>query len=199
MHPLFVYLFAYLLGSISSAIIVCRLKNLPDPRASGSKNPGATNVLRIGNKSAAMWVALGDVLKGFLPVILAKWLGIEGLSLAFVALAVVIGHIFPLFFGFKGGKGIATAFGAFLALAWPVAILLGITWVTILWLFSYSSLAGIVTATLAPIYIYYFSDSAYLPAILGLSMLIVYCHHENLTRLLQGKEQKIKKHLSGSH
>jgi glycerol-3-phosphate acyltransferase PlsY len=193
MRPLLVCLFAYLIGSISSAIIVCRLKNLPDPRSAGSKNPGATNVLRMGNKSAAMWVALGDVLKGFLPVIVAKWLGVEGLPLAFVALAVVIGHIFPLFFGFKGGKGIATAFGAFLALAWPVAILLAVTWIIILWVFSYSSLAGITTAVLAPIYIYYFSDSAYLPAILGLSILILCCHHANLTRLLQGKEQKIKK------
>lgn len=185
---LFFNLFAYLIGSISSAILVCRLKNLPDPRTKGSKNPGATNILRIGGKQLAIWVILGDTLKGFLPVILARTFDIEGLGLALVGVSAVLGHMFPIFFEFKGGKGIATAFGVFLALSWPLAILLAVTWGVTAFLFRYSSLAGIVTAALAPIYTYFFSQPSYFPAILLLSILIIVRHRENIRRLLAGTE-----------
>src|SRR5262249_26054536 len=149
---------AYFMGSISSAILVCRLKKLPDPRIEGSKNPGATNVLRIGGKNAALIVILTDTLKGFIPVILARIFDIGGLGLAFVGVSAVLGHMFPVFFEFKGGKGIATAFGMFLALSWPIAILLALTWVLVAYISRYSSLAGITAAILAPVYIYFFSD-----------------------------------------
>lgn len=191
MYQYLIYLTAYLIGCFPTAVIICRLKGLPDPRKQGSKNPGATNVLRMGDKSAAAWVAVGDVLKGVLPVLIARWLGFEDLTLAIVALAVVVGHMFPVFFKFKGGKGIATAFGAFLALSWPVALLLGLTWVSVLYFSRFSSLAGISSAVAAPIYFYLFSNPHYLPAVLFISVLIVIRHHKNIKQLLVGKEDKV--------
>lgn len=114
---------AYLLGSISSAIIICKVMGYPDPRTEGSKNPGATNVLRVANKTAAIMTLLGDALKGFIPVFIAKLMGLEGISLGFIALAAFIGHLFPIFFGFKGGKGVATYLGCLLGLSWLLGLL----------------------------------------------------------------------------
>lgn len=185
---IFFNLLAYLIGSISSAIIVCRLKNLPDPLTQGSKNPGATNVLRIGGKSPAIWVVLGDILKGFLPIMIAKAFDIEGFALATIAISAVLGHMFPLFFKFKGGKGIATAFGALLALSWVLGIFVALSWGIIAFLFHYSSLASIVATLLVPIYSYFLAPHSYIPAILFLSGLILFRHRENMKRLLKGTE-----------
>ena len=190
---IFFNLLAYLIGSISSAIIVCRLKNLPDPRTHGSKNPGATNVLRIGGKSAAIYVVLGDVLKGFVPIMLAKVFGIEGFALATIGISAVLGHIFPLFFKFKGGKGIATAFGVLLALSWLLGILVALSWGIVAFLFHYSSLAGIVAALLAPVYSYFLTPNSYVPAILLLSGLILFRYRENIKRLLKGTEPPLSR------
>src|SRR5438105_7763771 len=136
---LLMLIIAYLLGSISSAIIICRLQGLPDPRTQGSENAGATNVLRFADKKTAAMVFAGDFFKGFIAVILARFFGLTGGSLAWVLLAVVIGHIFPVFFNFKGGKGIATAFGGLLALSWPIAIVAALVWTGIAYVYRYSS------------------------------------------------------------
>ena len=119
---------AYLLGSISSAVLICKLADLGDPRAQGSGNPGTTNVLRLGGKKLAIFTLLGDTLKGFIPVYLAHFTSLSAMALSFIALAAFIGHLFPVFFGFKGGKGVATALGVLLALAWPVDCAALITW-----------------------------------------------------------------------
>ncbi len=185
---IFFNIIAYLIGSISSAILICRLKGLPDPRTEGSKNPGATNVLRIGDKFSAICVIFGDTLKGFIPVITAKILGIEGLALAAIGTSAVLGHMFPIFFNFKGGKGIATTFGVLLALSWALAVTVAITWGITAFLFRYSSLAGIVAAILTPLYAYFLTPHCYIPAILFLSLLILLRHHENIKRLIKGTE-----------
>lgn len=184
-------LLSYGIGSISTAILTCRLKGLPDPRTFGSKNPGATNVAREGGKSLAIWVVLGDALKGYIPVMIAG-LFLEGFSLGLVAVSAVLGHMFPIFFDFKGGKGIATTFGALLALSSALGLALILTWIAITALFRYSSLSGIVTAILAPIYAYWLTDHAYIHAIVFLSALILFRHRENIQRLIHGKEEKIK-------
>jgi glycerol-3-phosphate acyltransferase PlsY len=188
----FFILLAYIIGSFSSAIILCRLQGLPDPRTEGSRNPGATNALRIGGKKLAAWVAIGDALKGFIPVLIAKICGLESALLSIVALSGVVGHVFPLFFGFKGGKGIATAFGATLAISFSLGFVLALTWLIVVYFFRYSSLAGIAAAILMPIYSYYLvSPASSLPLIL-LSLLIIWRHFENIARLMQGTEKKTR-------
>lgn len=139
-------LFAYLLGSLSSAIIVCKLARLPDPRTQGSGNPGASNVLRIGGKRLAGIVLLGDLLKGWIPVILAKFFGLPFACLAWIAFFAFIGHLFPIFFGFRGGKGVATALGGLLALAWPIGLIGLLSWCVILLLFRYISVASMISS-----------------------------------------------------
>ncbi|MBY0377996.1 MAG: glycerol-3-phosphate 1-O-acyltransferase PlsY [Gammaproteobacteria bacterium] len=183
---------AYLLGSISSAVVICRMAGLGDPRTQGSGNPGTTNVLRLGGKKLAIFTLLGDMLKGFLPVYLAHFTALSASSLSYVALAAFVGHLFPLFFGFKGGKGVATALGVVLALAWPVGCAALLTWIIVAALFRYSSLAALVTAVLLPFYIYLGSNPAYLPAMILLSLLLIVKHHDNIKRLCSGKESKIK-------
>lgn len=183
-------LFAYLIGSISTAVLYCRFTGLSDPRKEGSGNPGATNVLRLGGKKAAIIVLLGDVLKGIIPVGLASIAGLEAFALGIVALAAVIGHIFPFFFRFKGGKGVATAFGCLLVLSWPLAILLLLTWLIVAFVWKYSSLAAIVTVSLAPFYNLFFFDASTFPIIL-ISALLLWRHRENIQRLLDGTESKI--------
>lgn len=183
---------AYLLGSISSAVLICRLAGLGDPRAQGSGNPGTTNVLRIGGKKLAIFTLLGDMLKGFIPVYLAHFTSLSAMALSFIALAAFIGHLFPVFFGFKGGKGVATALGVLLALAWPVGCAALITWIVIAALFRYSSLAALVTAVLLPLYIYLWSNPEYLAAVIIISLLLIIKHRDNILRLWSGKESKIK-------
>lgn len=183
---------AYLLGSISSAVLICRLAGLGDPRSQGSGNPGTTNVLRIGGKKLAIFTLLGDVLKGFIPVYIAHFTALSATALSFVALAAFIGHLFPVFFGFKGGKGVATALGVVFALAWPIGCAALLTWIVIAALFRYSSLAALITALLLPLYIYLWSKPSYLAAIIILSALLILKHRANIQRLLSGQESKIK-------
>ncbi len=180
---------AYLFGSLSAAIITCRVMGLPDPRSEGSGNPGATNVLRLGGKKAAAITLLGDFLKGVIPVLLAKGLGATEATLAAVGMAAFLGHLYPLFFGFKGGKGVATAFGVLLALAWPVGLALLGTWLIVAKLFNISSLAALIAAVSAPIHMGFLYPS---PPLVGLSiafaLILVWRHRSNIQRLIQGEE-----------
>ncbi|KOC90096.1 glycerol-3-phosphate 1-O-acyltransferase PlsY [Winslowiella iniecta] len=185
-------IFAYLCGSISSAILVCRLAGLPDPRQSGSGNPGATNVLRIGGKGAAAAVLIFDVLKGMLPVWLAYFLGVSPVYLGLTAIAACLGHIYPVFFHFKGGKGVATAFGAIAPIGFDLTGLMAGTWLLTVLLSGYSSLGAIVSALIAPFYVWWFKPQFTFPVAM-LSCLILLRHHDNIQRLWRGQESKIWK------
>lgn len=149
---IFLILVGYLMGSINSAIIVCRTFGLPDPREEGSKNPGATNVLRLGGKQYGIMVMVFDALKGILPVILAKLLSAEPVTVAFTALAAVVGHMYPVFFHFRGGKGVATTIGALLAFHFVIGVMVAATWLLVANFWRYSSLASIASISLAPFY-----------------------------------------------
>lgn len=181
---------AYLLGSISSAILLCKLLNLPDPRTAGSKNPGATNVLRISNKYVAVTVLIFDILKGTLPVWGGYFLGLEPVHLGIIAVAACLGHMYPIFFNFKGGKAVATAFGVLLPIGLDLGGLLVLTWLFVAKTTRYSSLAAIVTVSLAPLYTWLLKP-IYVYPVLMLSGLIIFRHRENIVRLLQHKETKI--------
>jgi len=184
---------AYLLGSLNSAILVCKAMNLPDPRSEGSGNPGATNVLRIAGKKAATLVLVGDMLKGFLPVLIASMIGVDGFWLACVALSTVVGHIFPFFFGFQGGKGVATSFGTLLVIAPWVAVISAIVWVIIVFITKYVSLASLVSAVLSILLILFAHTHYFLP-VFAMTILIVWRHKENIVRLQAGTEDKINLH-----
>lgn len=183
---------AYLIGSLSAAIIVCRLLGLPDPRTQGSRNPGATNVLRFGGKKAAAIVLLGDTLKGLLPVFIARLLQVDDNVLAAVALAAFVGHLYPLYFGFHGGKGVATALGVLLGVAWSVALAAVATWLMVAKVFRISSLAALIAAVLAPLLLWL--DNASQPIlIMGwvMSLLLLWRHRGNIQRLITGEEGRI--------
>ena len=184
---------AYLLGSVSSAVLVSKLMELPDPRQSGSGNPGATNVLRLGNKPAAALTLLGDVLKGVLPVLIAKYLDADTTGIALAGLGAFLGHLFPVFFGFAGGKGVATSLGIFLALNPLIAGSQIVLWALMALVFRYSSLAALVTALATPVLLAWQMDD---PVLTGfgiiLAALLVFRHRANIVRLLQGKESKIQ-------
>jgi len=183
---------SYLLGSISTAIIVCKIMHLPDPRTVGSNNPGATNVLRVGGKKAAALTLFGDSLKGVIPVIIAKLLGLEPMMIALVAISAFLGHLFPIFFSFKGGKGVATFFGAMLALNYWVGILLLATWLLIAYGLKISSLSALIAAILAPIYFYLMqSELVYVWMSLFFTIALLLTHHSNIKKLLSGEENKI--------
>lgn len=184
---------AYLAGSLSAAIISCRLMGLPDPRTQGSRNPGATNVLRVGGKKAAAITLLGDALKGVLPVLMAQLLSAPPLILALVALAAFLGHLYPVFFGFRGGKGVATAGGVLIALAWPVGLAVLATWLVMAKLFNISSLAAIVAATLAPLYMWLLAPQPEFIAVSALiSVMLLWRHRSNIRNLLAGTEGTIR-------
>lgn len=183
-------LFAYLLGSVSSAIVVCKLMGLPDPREEGSGNPGATNVMRIGGKKAAAITFLGDFLKGLIPVLIAKLLGTPPVFWTFVGLAAFLGHLYPIFFGFKGGKGVATSAGVLLGFDLFVGGAFMLTWVTIYKLGKISSLAALITSTLAPIYAWFLTEDIFLTlAALVMTGLLLWRHEENIKRLLAKEER----------
>jgi acyl phosphate:glycerol-3-phosphate acyltransferase len=183
---------AYLLGSIASAVIVCKLMGYADPRTLGSGNPGATNVLRYGGKLAAIITLLFDILKGVLAVGLANiWAGSD-LIIAAAALAVFLGHLYPLFFNFKGGKGVATGLGILLALNWIVGLMAMGTWLIIAIIFRYSSLAALVTALLAPGYILWHTVSMeYTIIVVIITILIFWRHRSNISQLWAGNEAKL--------
>jgi glycerol-3-phosphate acyltransferase PlsY len=184
----------YLLGSVSSAVVVSRLMNLPDPRSEGSGNPGATNVLRLGNKAAAGLTLAGDLLKGALPVLVARWLVDDPLTVALAGAGAFFGHLFPLFFGFKGGKGVATALGVFAAVSLSVAGGLALTWLVVALVLRYSSLAALVSAVSAPVWVWWIlSDPVYTGLAALLALMLILRHRANIGRLLAGTESKIGK------
>lgn len=181
---------AYLIGSVSSAIIFCRLAGLPDPRETGSHNPGATNVLRIGGKAASFGVFLFDMIKGTLPVALAFRLEMTPSEIGLIALAVCLGHVFPVFFRFRGGKGVTTAFGVLVAMS-PVAALCGLlTWLIVFLSAGYSSLSAVIAALVMPFYIWWFKPEFTFPVAL-VCCLLIYRHHDNIQRLWRGQEERM--------
>ncbi|MGO2509990.1 MAG: glycerol-3-phosphate 1-O-acyltransferase PlsY [Vibrio hibernica] len=182
---------AYLLGSISSAVLICRVCHLPDPRTQGSKNPGATNVLRVGGKWAAIAVLLCDVLKGMLPVWASYFLNIQPLMLGFIGLAACLGHIYPLFFHFKGGKGVATALGTMAPIGLDLTGMVMATWIVTFFFSRYSSLAAVVTSLLAPFYTWMVKPQYTIPVAM-LSCLIIFRHYQNIKRLIDGSEPKVR-------
>ena len=189
--PLLLVLVGYLFGSLNSAIIVCKCMGLPSPRSVGSGNPGATNVLRLGSKPAAAITLLGDVVKGVIPVVIGHLLHVEPIYLAWIALAAVLGHLWPIFFGFKGGKGVATTIGVLLAVNIWVGLAVVLTWLVFALLFRYSSLASLVATVLSPVYAYFlFDHHAWLPLAI-MALLVIIRHHANIKRLIQGTESKI--------
>ncbi|TXH96431.1 MAG: glycerol-3-phosphate 1-O-acyltransferase PlsY [Rheinheimera sp.] len=183
-------LLAYLCGSVSSAVIVSKLFRLPDPRLHGSGNPGATNVLRLGGTLPAVLVLVFDVLKGTIPVWGSYFLKIEAFYLGMIAICACLGHIYPLFFGFKGGKAVATAFGTMMPIGLDLAGLLIATWIILIGATGYSSFAAIVTVSLAPIFTWFIKPLYTIP-VLMLSILIVFRHRQNLLRLWHGTESKV--------
>lgn len=183
---------AYLLGSISSAILVCRLFKLPDPRFNGSNNPGATNVLRLGGKVPAAMVLVFDILKGTIPVWGAYFLHIEPVWLGAIAVSACLGHIYPVFFHFNGGKAVATAFGALLPIGASLAGLLIATWLVVLLVTRYSSLAAIITVAAAPLYTWWIKPLYTIP-VSFLTLVIIIRHRGNIKRLLTGKEPRVGK------
>ena len=186
---------AYLIGSISSAILICKLLGFPDPRTTGSKNPGATNVLRISNKLTAATVLFLDVLKGTVPVWGAYFLQIEPLYLGIIGVAACLGHMYPVFFNFQGGKAVATALGTLLPIGLGLGALLIITWVFVAKVTKYSSLAAIVTVSMAPLYVFLLKPLYVYPTLM-LSALIIFRHKDNIVRLLKGTENKITTKIS---
>jgi glycerol-3-phosphate acyltransferase PlsY len=182
----------YLCGSLASAVIVCRLMKLPDPRKEGSGNPGATNVLRLGGKKAAGLTLAGDVLKGVVPVLVAQFITGSTTILACTAVATVVGHMYPVFFQFKGGKGVATAFGAVAALVYPVALFMVAVWVLAAMATRYASLASMAAAVAAPLFALLFIQQLdYVLALAVIAALLVCRHRENIQRLRDGTENEI--------
>lgn len=201
LYPLLAALAAYLAGSLSFAVIVSRLMGLKDPRTFGSKNPGATNVLRSGSKVAAILTLLLDALKGFVPVLLVQWLGkpfgMEDGTVALVGLAAFLGHLWPVFFRFQGGKGVATAIGVVFGVHPLLGLATGATWLIIAYFFRYSSLASLVAAAFAPAYymlgdrVQWYTERPVTLMLVAVAFLLALRHRENINRLIQGKESKI--------
>jgi len=193
MQNAFLIVSAYLAGSLSTAIIVCKLMGLPDPRTQGSGNPGATNVLRLGGKKAAAITLLGDALKGFLPVLAAQALEVSNGILSLTALAAFLGHLYPVFFGFRGGKGVATAFGALAALAWPVALALLGVWLLMAKVFKISSLAALTAAATSPLFMWWLRpEREFILVAAVISAILIWRHRSNIRNLLTGAEDKIR-------
>ena len=187
---------AYLIGSLSFAVIVSKFYGLDDPRSYGSGNPGATNVLRSGRKKAAALTLLGDALKGLVAVLLARWLqsyfGLADEVVAAVAVAVLAGHMWPLFFGFKGGKGVATALGVLLALSWPVALICAAVWLVMAFGLKISSLAALTATVISPLAaMFLVQQPSWQAAIAVIAALVLLRHRSNIQNLLSGKESKI--------
>lgn len=185
-------LLAYLLGSISSAIIVCRLLGYPDPRSEGSGNPGATNVLRVAGKPAAIITLAGDVLKGVAAVLIGRWAGVDEPALAWIGFCAFLGHLYPLFFNFDGGKGVATALGVINTLAWPAGLAVMLAWLVVFLPFRISSLAAIVSWAVAPLAVWLLAPQ-YIGAMVPMSLLLLWRHKQNIQDLLSGEERTFRK------
>ena len=203
LYPLLAAFVAYLIGSLSFAVIVSRSMGLHDPRTYGSKNPGATNVLRSGSKPAAVITLLLDGAKGWLPVMLVKWFGkdygLEEGTQALAGLAAFAGHLFPIFFRFQGGKGVATALGVLLGFNWILGLATMATWLIVAWFFRYSSLASLVAAVFAPVYyvfgdrVAWYTEKSVLLAIAVMTLLLIWRHAQNIGRLAKGTESRLGK------
>jgi len=194
-NQLLIIVFAYLVGSISTGIITSRFFNLPDPRTMGSKNPGATNVMRTGNKKAAIFTLIGDLLKATFVLLIASNLGFDGYSIIFVSLAVLIGHIFPIYYKFRGGKGVATAVGILITLNFKLALIVVCIWILVFLIFRYSSLAAIVASISAPLIgIFILNDQSLNNfTYVMVTSIILMTHQKNIKNLISGKELKFKK------
>lgn len=194
-NQLLIIVFAYLVGSISTGIITSRFFNLPDPRTMGSKNPGATNVMRTGNKKAAIFTLIGDLLKATFVLLIASNLGFDGYSIIFVSLAVLIGHIFPIYYKFRGGKGVATAVGILITLNFKLALIVVCIWIFVFLIFRYSSLAAIVASISAPLIgIFILNDQSLNNfTYVMVTSIILMTHQKNIKNLISGKELKFKK------
>ena len=200
-YPALAVLAAYLLGSLSFAVIVSRAMGLKDPRTFGSKNPGATNVLRSGSKPAAIVTLLLDAVKGWLPVLLVrlygKPYGLEDGTMALVGLAAFVGHLWPVFFRFKGGKGVATFLGVVFGIDLVLGLATGATWLIIAFFLRYSSVASLVSAVFAPVYylfgdrIQWYAEKPVLLALFVMALLLVVRHRDNINRLMQGTESRL--------
>ena len=200
-YPVLAILLGYLLGSLSFAVIISRIMGLSDPRTYGSKNPGATNVLRSGNRAAAALTLLLDAAKGWLAVMLADWLGrpygLQEGSMALTGLAAFVGHLYPVFFRFAGGKGVATALGVLLGINPLLGLATAATWLLVAWLFRYSSLAALIAALMAPAYyvlgegLAWYINPRVLLALSAMSVLLLYRHAENIGRLVRGTESRM--------
>lgn len=190
------YLFivaAYLLGSISSAIIVCRLMGLPDPRSQGSNNPGATNVKRIGGNKPAAITLVGDSLKGLIPMLVVSLLELPPTVIALTGLAAFLGHLYPVFFEFKGGKGVATAIGVQLGLYWPIGLTVIAIWLFVAKILKISSLSALIAMALAPFIVWYFRpETEFILLQVLISLLLFWRHKDNIQRLLSGEESGVK-------
>jgi len=183
-------LVAYLLGSICSAILICKALKLPDPRTLGSGNPGATNVMRIGGKKAAALTLFADAIKGVIPVMIGHLMGFSQAEIGWVGLAAVLGHLFPIFFSFKGGKGVATTLGVIHAWHWPTALIIDAIWLVFAKVFKISSAAAIIAMICLPIILYLFSTHYWVPAVI-ISILSLYRHRSNIQKLISGQESHI--------
>ena len=192
MLPLLI-IFAYLIASISMAIIICKILDLPDPRTQGSNNPGATNVLRIGGKKAAAATLISDGLKGFIPVALGHYLEFGTQELVLIALSAFLGHVYPIFFGFKGGKGVATFIGSLLALNYFAGLAFIATWLFVAKVLKISSLSALIATFLTPLFFYLLTkelEATYILAVI--CIWIFYTHRSNIKRMLSGEEGSIK-------
>ncbi|MFM1547646.1 MAG: glycerol-3-phosphate 1-O-acyltransferase PlsY, partial [Candidatus Pseudothioglobus sp.] len=184
---------SYLIGSISSAIIICKVAGLPDPRTQGSKNPGATNVLRFGGKKIAAFVLIFDGLKGAIPVITANYFGLSLFELTFILLFAFLGHVFPLFFGFKGGKGVATYLGGLIGINLLIGLTFAIIWLIVAKVLKFSSLAALIATILSPIYFYLITANLQAALVIGLiGLFIIYNHRTNIKRLIKKEEDIIQ-------
>ena len=183
---------SYVIGSINSSIIFSKIYKLPDPRDYGSKNPGATNILRSGNKFLALTILSFDILKGFLPVFIAYYFIEDKLYIQIIGLVAVVGHIFPIFYNFKGGKGVATALGAILGFDSILGLICLLTWLITAFLFRYSALSAIVSFTFLPVYTWLSYENLAITSIyLFLAIVVIYKHKKNIENLLNNKETKI--------
>ena len=182
----------YLTGSISAAIITCKLMGLPDPRSTGSKNPGATNVLRLGGKKAAIITLAGDLIKGLVPVVVAHLLGASEAVLALTGLAAFLGHLYPVFFGFKGGKGVATALGVYFGLSWQAGLVFVATWLIIAAITRISSLSALIATLAIPVFFYTQVGAPWMSAAtIIMAILIYWRHRSNIRNMLNGTEKRI--------
>jgi len=187
---LYFLIVSYLLGSISSAIIICKICNLPDPRTKGSGNPGATNVLRIGGKKLAAFVLIFDGLKGAIPVMLAHYFGLNLFELTIILLSAFLGHVFPIYYGFKGGKGVATYLGGLIGLNFFVGLTFSIIWLIVAKVMKVSSIAALTATLLSPIYFYFITthDVRATMVIFLINLFIYFTHRENIRRIMNGEE-----------